>query len=219
MRNLEIPLPASSGNTRRHRLNRGGNRRLNRALYTIAHQPARDHPRPKALHQPRTLPTPRSHPTTHDHHLTGHRSMSQCLRLGGPAASNRPLGHTRLPAGHLPGARAHRRSGPGPRPNHHRSEHVRDRRGRPGRGDRADLGRGGRPARLQTRSSLRSGSPPTSDRSASRASSCGTTSTSELKVLAGAPGVGRGVQPQASGGDESAGQSDPSRLTRAMWSP
>jgi transposase len=30
------PLPASSGNTRRHRLNRGGDRRLNRALYTIA---------------------------------------------------------------------------------------------------------------------------------------------------------------------------------------
>lgn len=30
------PLPASSGNSRRHRLNRGGDRRLNRALYTIA---------------------------------------------------------------------------------------------------------------------------------------------------------------------------------------
>lgn len=30
------PLQASSGNTRRHRLNRGGDRRLNRALYTIA---------------------------------------------------------------------------------------------------------------------------------------------------------------------------------------
>jgi transposase len=30
------PLPASSGNTRRHRLNRGGDRRLNRALYTVA---------------------------------------------------------------------------------------------------------------------------------------------------------------------------------------
>jgi transposase len=29
------PLPASSGNTRRHRLNRGGDRRLNRAIYTI----------------------------------------------------------------------------------------------------------------------------------------------------------------------------------------
>lgn len=30
------PLPASSGNTTRHRLNRGGDRRLNRALHTIA---------------------------------------------------------------------------------------------------------------------------------------------------------------------------------------
>ena len=30
------PLPASSGNTVRHRLNRGGDRRLNRALYTVA---------------------------------------------------------------------------------------------------------------------------------------------------------------------------------------
>ncbi|MGC4795668.1 transposase [Micromonospora saelicesensis] len=30
------PLPASSDNTTRHRLNRGGDRRLNRALYTVA---------------------------------------------------------------------------------------------------------------------------------------------------------------------------------------
>jgi transposase len=30
------PLPASPGNTTRHRLNRGGDRRLNRALYTVA---------------------------------------------------------------------------------------------------------------------------------------------------------------------------------------
>lgn len=29
------PIPASSGNTRRHRLNRGGDRRLNQALHTI----------------------------------------------------------------------------------------------------------------------------------------------------------------------------------------
>jgi len=41
------PIPASSGETQRMRLNRGGNRRLNRALYTIAlsqawhHQPAK----------------------------------------------------------------------------------------------------------------------------------------------------------------------------------
>ena len=34
--NGTAPIPASSGRTIRHRLNRGGNRQLNRALYTIA---------------------------------------------------------------------------------------------------------------------------------------------------------------------------------------
>jgi transposase len=34
--NGTAPLPASSGRTVRHRLNPGGNRQLNRALYTIA---------------------------------------------------------------------------------------------------------------------------------------------------------------------------------------
>lgn len=34
--NGTAPIPASSGRTTRHRLNRGGNRQLNRALYTIA---------------------------------------------------------------------------------------------------------------------------------------------------------------------------------------
>lgn len=38
------PIPASSGNTHRHRLARGGNRQLNRALYTIAMVQARWHP-------------------------------------------------------------------------------------------------------------------------------------------------------------------------------
>jgi transposase len=43
------PIPASSGQTQRMRLNRGGNRQLNRALHTIAlaqawhHQPAKDY--------------------------------------------------------------------------------------------------------------------------------------------------------------------------------
>lgn len=35
------PVPASSGRVRRHRLNRGGNRQLNRALYTVAMVQAR----------------------------------------------------------------------------------------------------------------------------------------------------------------------------------
>ena len=38
------PIPASSGNTQRHRLVRGGNRQLNRALFTIAMVQARWHP-------------------------------------------------------------------------------------------------------------------------------------------------------------------------------
>ena len=38
------PVPASSGNTHRHRLARGGNRQLNRALFTVAMVQARWHP-------------------------------------------------------------------------------------------------------------------------------------------------------------------------------
>jgi transposase len=42
------PVPASSGNTHRHRLTRGGNRQLNRALFTIAMVQARWHPEARA---------------------------------------------------------------------------------------------------------------------------------------------------------------------------
>ena len=43
--NGTAPIPASSGRIQRHRLNRGGNHRLNRALYTVAITQARsDHP-------------------------------------------------------------------------------------------------------------------------------------------------------------------------------
>jgi len=42
------PIPASSGETRRMRLNRGGNRRLNRALYSAALTQAWHHPPAKA---------------------------------------------------------------------------------------------------------------------------------------------------------------------------
>jgi transposase len=38
------PIPASSGKTSRHRLNRGGNRQLNRAIHTIAVAQARSDP-------------------------------------------------------------------------------------------------------------------------------------------------------------------------------
>jgi transposase len=43
------PIPASSGQTRRMRLNRGGNRQLNRALYSIAFAQVRTHPPAKAF--------------------------------------------------------------------------------------------------------------------------------------------------------------------------
>ena len=42
------PIPASSGQTRHMRLNRGGNRRLNRALYTVAIVQAAHHPAARA---------------------------------------------------------------------------------------------------------------------------------------------------------------------------
>ena len=77
------PIPASSGKTNRHRLNKGGNRQGNSALHHIAivrmryHQPTRDyvnrktgegkgkmqnHPLPGTLHRPRGLPGPHLHP-------------------------------------------------------------------------------------------------------------------------------------------------------------
>lgn len=43
--NGTAPIPASSGRTERHRLNRGGNRRLNRALYVVALTQSRHEPR------------------------------------------------------------------------------------------------------------------------------------------------------------------------------
>jgi transposase len=45
------PLPASSGKTRRHRLNRGGDRQLNLALHRIAINRSRHHPQTRAYQQ------------------------------------------------------------------------------------------------------------------------------------------------------------------------
>lgn len=42
------PIPASSGQVIRHRLNRGGDRRLNRALHTVAVVRLRDDPTTRA---------------------------------------------------------------------------------------------------------------------------------------------------------------------------
>jgi transposase len=87
------PIPASSGKTVRYRLNRSGDRQLNRALHTIAPRAAalrpphprlrrstppgrQDRPRdqalPQALHRPPALPTARSGTFTR---LTSHRSV------------------------------------------------------------------------------------------------------------------------------------------------
>ena len=46
--NGTAPIPASSGRVQRHRLNRGGNRRLNRAIHTVALIQARVDPRAHA---------------------------------------------------------------------------------------------------------------------------------------------------------------------------
>ncbi len=47
MHNGTAPIPASSGNQQRHRLNRGGNRQINAALHRIAvsqvRRPGRSH--------------------------------------------------------------------------------------------------------------------------------------------------------------------------------
>ena len=72
------PVQASSGQTRRHRLNRGGNRQANSALWPMRHhpdahrrchqricdqtpgrrqEPKRDHPLPQTPHRPTDLPT------------------------------------------------------------------------------------------------------------------------------------------------------------------
>jgi transposase len=45
------PVQASSGQTQRHRLNRGGDRQLNRALHIIALNRTRRHPQTAAYHQ------------------------------------------------------------------------------------------------------------------------------------------------------------------------
>ncbi len=46
--NGTAPIPASSGQTQRHRLNRGGNRRLNHVLHMMALAQARHDPRARA---------------------------------------------------------------------------------------------------------------------------------------------------------------------------
>jgi transposase len=99
------PVPASSGKTRRHRLNRGGDRQANRALYMIvitrlvmtpapaptsSAAPPKACPRkrssaPSALHRPRNLQDPHQHeqprPRTPGSRLTNiEASITRCRR-------------------------------------------------------------------------------------------------------------------------------------------
>lgn len=62
------PLPASSGKTRRHRLNRGGDRRANSALHTIAVTRIREDPRTQAYVEKKTA----------EGHST--REITRCLK-------------------------------------------------------------------------------------------------------------------------------------------
>jgi transposase len=69
------PIPASSGNTTRHRLHRGGDRQLNRALHIIALSRARTDPPPAPTS---TADTPRARPK---------RKRSAASSATSPAAS------------------------------------------------------------------------------------------------------------------------------------
>ena len=95
------PLPASSGKTNRHRLNRGGSRQGNRALHNIAlvrmrhHRPTRDyvarktrrgqgqtrnHAMPQTLHRARGLPGAHRHTQRRGRKGTGLRTRRQTAR-------------------------------------------------------------------------------------------------------------------------------------------
>ena len=102
------PKPASSGRTSgRHRLNRGGDRAANSALYIITivrlrhHQPTRDyvarrtaegltqtrdHPMPQALHRSRSLQEPRQ-PTAEQRRRESELSTSRLTNIGASSGS------------------------------------------------------------------------------------------------------------------------------------
>ena len=78
-RTLVSPVEMSSGKTRRHRLNRGGDRQANCALHTIVlarlrwDQRTRDYLDRRitgGIHRPRDLPAHR-HTTTHQNRIGG----------------------------------------------------------------------------------------------------------------------------------------------------
>ena len=79
------PIPASSGQLVRHRLNHGGDRQLNRALHTVALVRLRDDP------TTRTYAARRRGPAHHDHPVEVMRGRHPCHRASGrPWRPGRP---------------------------------------------------------------------------------------------------------------------------------
>jgi transposase len=112
--NGSAPIPASSGRTVRNRLNRGGNRQLNRALYTItiteiradtegrtyATRRRQDQPRSTALPQTTALRRRLQDPARRRHRdgsATGHRRLSGRLRPAGAVDVRSATGHDERP--------------------------------------------------------------------------------------------------------------------------
>jgi transposase len=108
------PIPASSGQVVRHRLNRGGDRQLNRALHTIALSRLAHHTETKCYAARRTAEgkTPREIKRCLKRHLA--RRLFRLLEAGptlsrGPDQDNQPPATTaRRPAERLPRARSRR---------------------------------------------------------------------------------------------------------------
>ncbi|MFE7112506.1 transposase [Streptomyces sp. NPDC057575] len=72
-------MPASSGRTARHRLNRGGDRQANRALHTIVLVRMRHDPRTRDYVARRTLEGLKRSTTTSQAHSAAHHRRSRRL--------------------------------------------------------------------------------------------------------------------------------------------
>ena len=92
--NGTAPIPASSGQTQRHRLNRGGNRRLNHALHMMALTQARMDPRARAYVERRRAEgrTKRDAVRALKRHLSDvvYQQLRADARLNGSRCATRP---------------------------------------------------------------------------------------------------------------------------------
>ena len=110
------PIPCSSGKRTQHRLDRGGDRQLNRALHTIAIT--------RAQHDPATKRVPRTQ-TGRGQNQEGRAAVPQALsRAPLLAAAHRAATGTRAGTGPEPSPLARTR----PRPSRSRSRNARSRR-------------------------------------------------------------------------------------------